>query len=100
MAKIPEYYLGLTVSPTSVGWAVTDKHYRVQKARGKALWGVRLFDEAQTAEDRRAARASRRNIERQKRRLHLLENAFADELAKVDPNFLTRKKESWLWGRR
>lgn len=97
MAKIPEYYLGLTVSPTSVGWAVTDKHYRIQKARGKALWGVRLFDEAQTAEDRRAARASRRNIERQKRRLHLLENAFADELAKVDPNFLTRKKESWLW---
>ena len=97
MSKIPEYYLGLTVSPTSVGWAVTDKYYRVQKANGKALWGVRLFDEAQTAEARRAARASRRNVERQKRRLHLLESAFADELAKVDPDFLTRKKESWLW---
>lgn len=33
----------------SVGWAVTDDKYNIIKKHGKALWGVRLFKNADTA---------------------------------------------------
>ena len=52
MNKQP-YYIGLDIGTASVGWAVTDASYNVVKKHGKALWGVRLFEEAQTAADRR-----------------------------------------------
>lgn len=42
------YYLGLDMGTNSVGWAVTDKEYRVLRAKGKDLWGIREFDEADT----------------------------------------------------
>ena len=51
-AKIA-YYLGLDIGTNSVGWAVTDPEYNVIKKNGKALWGVRLFAEANTAAERR-----------------------------------------------
>ncbi len=43
------YYLGLDMGTSSVGWAVTDEKYRILRAKGKDLWGVRLFSEAKTA---------------------------------------------------
>ena len=43
-----EYYLGLDIGTDSVGWAVTDPEYHVLRRKGKALWGVRLFDAANT----------------------------------------------------
>ena len=64
-----EYFIGLDIGTDSVGWAVTDTAYRVQKKNGKALWGVRLFDEAQPAADRRAFRTARRRYERRKQRI-------------------------------
>lgn len=95
--KKGDYYLGLDVGSSSVGWAVTDKDYNILKHKGNAMWGVRLFDEAQNAADRRSSRTSRRRLERRKQRLALLEMLFANEVSKVDPDFFIRLHESGLW---
>ena len=88
------YFLGLDIGTDSVGWAVTDEHYQIIRKRGKALWGVRLFDSAQTAEERRGYRVARRRIERRTQRLHWLQDLFAEEISKMDPAFFDRLRES------
>ena len=62
--RIGSYYAGLDVGTNSVGWAVTDKEYNILRFKGNAMWGVSLFDEAQTAEGRRMARTNRRRLAR------------------------------------
>ena len=89
-----EYFLGFDIGTDSVGWAVTDEQYRIIKRNGKALWGVRLFDSAETAEDRRKKRIDRRRYERRKQRLQWLQDQFANEIASVDPAFFERLRES------
>ena len=42
-----KYYLGLDMGTSSLGWAVTDSNYNLLRAKGKDLWGVRLFPEAE-----------------------------------------------------
>lgn len=54
------YYLGLDMGTNSVGWAVTDQQYNLLKAKGKDLWGIREFAEADTSVERRTHRISRR----------------------------------------
>lgn len=44
------YYVGLDMGTGSVGWAVTDESYQILRRHGKAMWGVRLFESAKTAE--------------------------------------------------
>lgn len=95
--KEGNYYLGLDIGTNSIGWAVTDTTYHIPKFKGNAMWGVRLFEEAQSAVDRRGARAARRRLARRKQRLLLLELLFSDEIAKIDPNFFIRLKESSLF---
>lgn len=95
--KIQQYYIGLDMGTGSVGWAVTDEKYDVIKRHGKALWGVRLFQTAETAKERRMFRTSRRRLERRKNRLLLLQEIFAEEISKVDPGFYQRMKESKYW---
>lgn len=97
MKKFEEYYLGLDMGTGSVGWAVTDPSYNVIKRHGKALWGIRLFESANTAEERRAFRISRRRTERRKERLALLQEIFAEEICKRDVGFYQRMKESKYW---
>jgi CRISPR-associated endonuclease Csn1 len=92
-----KYYLGLDCGTSSVGWAVTDEAYEILRAKGKALWGIRLFEEAQTAEVRRASRSSRRMTYRKAARLDLLDEFFETEINKIDPNFFTRLKDSKYW---
>lgn len=92
-----KYFLGLDIGTNSCGWAVTDEKYNLLRARGKDLWGVRLFEEAQTAADRRLKRTNRRRRDRQKLKLSWVRDIFSDEISKVDPNFLTRTKYSSLW---
>jgi CRISPR-associated endonuclease Csn1 len=89
-----EYYLGLDIGTDSVGWAVTDKNYEILRFKGKAMWGVHLFDGGKTAEDRRMHRAARRRLERRKWRLNLLRGLFEEEIAKTDPLFFERLDES------
>ena len=55
-----DYYLGLDIGTESVGYAVTDENYNILKFNGKNMWGSRLFDEAQTAAERRTFRSGRR----------------------------------------
>lgn len=95
MKKIfPDYYLGLDIGTNSVGWAVTDSEYNVLKFNGKAMWGIRLFDEANTAAERRTYRSARRRLERKKQRIDLLQELLAEEIFKVDPSFYIRLENS------
>lgn len=91
------YYLGLDVGTDSVGYAVTDEAYRILDFRGRKMWGIRLFDEANTAEARRIMRTARRRIYRRKWRIELLQELFAEEICKKDAGFYQRMKESCLW---
>ena len=95
--KKKEYYIGLDIGTNSVGWAVTDKEYNILKFKGMNLWGVNLFDEANTAQERRSYRASRRNLQRRKERQRLLKEIFAEEISKIDPDFFLRLDESDLY---
>jgi len=89
-----EYFIGLDIGTESIGWAVTDPEYNIQKRYGKALWGVRMFPEAQKAADRRIFRTARRRIERRTQRIEMLRQIFAKEIAKKDPAFFLRIDES------
>lgn len=64
--EVGNYYLGIDAGTDSVGWAVTDNQYNVIRKKGKSLWGIRLFDGANTAQERRTFRALRRRNERKK----------------------------------
>ena len=88
------WYLGLDIGTASVGWAATDTEYKIIRKNKKRLWGVRLFEEATTAEERRGYRSSRRRLARRKWRLNLLEELFTQEISKFDSNFFLRLKES------
>ena len=89
-----DYYIGLDMGTSSVGWAVADTSYRLLRAKGKDMWGVRLFPEASTSSDRRSHRTSRRNHNRQRVREGMLREIFSEEINKVDPGFFERLKES------
>ncbi|MCH5265517.1 MAG: type II CRISPR RNA-guided endonuclease Cas9 [Lachnospiraceae bacterium] len=89
-----DYYLGLDVGTESIGWAVTDMEYHVLKFNQKNMWGVRLFEGAKTAAERRGFRCARRRLARRKERLELLEELLAEEICKLDENFFLRLKES------
>ena len=89
-----EYFLGLDMGTGSVGWAVTDNSYEILRLHGKSLWGVRLFESANTAEERRMFRTARRRLDRRNWRIQILQELFAEEIAAVDPGFYLRMKES------
>ncbi len=91
-----DYYIGLDIGTDSLGWAVTDKEYRIEKFKGNAMWGIRLFDESKTAEERRSFRTARRRLNRRRNRLDWLEMIFSEEINKIDPEFFIRLKESNL----
>ena len=92
-----KYYIGLDIGTNSVGWAVTDENYRVQKFKGNGMWGVSLFDEANQAADRRTFRTARRRNDRKKQRILLLQELFAPIINKIDENFYLRLNESKLY---
>lgn len=89
-----EYYLGLDMGTSSVGWAVTDTKYQLLRAKGKDLWGVRLFQEAETAATRRSFRTARRRLQREKARIGCLKELFAEEIEKIDVGFFQRLEDS------
>lgn len=91
-----DYYLGLDMGTSSIGWAVTDMSYNILKFNGKAMWGIRLFDDAETSADTRVARSARRRIAREKWRISLLQELLSEEISKLDMGFFVRQKESRL----
>ena len=52
--------LGLDIGTNSVGYALLDENNKLIKKNGHTFWGVRMFDEAETAKDRGSYRKSRR----------------------------------------
>ncbi len=92
--SIGDYYLGLDIGTNSIGWAATNENYDLLQIDNKATWGVRLFEEAQTAANRRINRSNRRRIQRTKQRIIWLNELLEEELNRVDPNFLKRLEES------
>lgn len=89
MKYYEDYYLGLDIGTNSVGWAVTDPQYNICKFNQKSMWGIRLFESANTAADRRMKRANRRRLQRRVQRINLLQDLFKEEICKVDPHFLS-----------
>lgn len=96
-AKEEKIYIGLDIGTSSVGWAVTDQDYKIVKRGGKSLWGTRLFDQGETAAQRRVFRTTRRRVQRRKIRLQLLQELFRIEVEKTDKNFFNRMSESMLY---
>ncbi len=89
-----KYYLGLDMGTSSVGWAVTDEKYNLIRKKGKELWGVRLFSEAQTAAKRRSHRVSRRRLQREKARIGYLKELFEEQINQCDAGFFQRLEDS------
>ena len=94
-----KYNIGLDIGTSSVGWAVVeaDTQKIIRKGKGKnrkALWGVRLFEEAKTAANRRSFRSTRRRYDRRRQRTKLLQEEFNTEIMKVDSTFFQKLQES------
>lgn len=95
MINKKEYNIGLDIGTTSVGWSVVEaNNQKIMRKGNKQLWGVRLFEEANTASERRNYRSARRRYNRRKERIKLLREIFADEINKVDRNFYQKLEET------
>lgn len=93
MNQTKNYDIGLDIGVGSVGWTITDSQsQKVLKVKGKQGIGVRLFNEGQTAEERRQFRTNRRRLKRRKWRLRLLRELFDEPISSIDPEFFARLK--------
>lgn len=90
------YHIGLDIGTSSIGWAVIDDNAKVMRAKGKTAIGARLYNEGQTAADRRLFRTTRRRLNRRKWRLKLLDEIFDPYITPVDAAFFARLKQSNL----
>ncbi|WP_353485863.1 type II CRISPR RNA-guided endonuclease Cas9 [Apilactobacillus xinyiensis] len=88
------YHLGLDIGTSSVGFVAIDDNNNIIHKHGKNIIGARLFNEGQTAEERRTKRGARRRYSRRRWRMNLLDNIFKPYLNAVDENFLQRMHES------
>ena len=94
MKKFEDYYLGIDLGTSSIGWAVTNEKYDILRFNKKFMWGTHLFDMGNTASERRIFRTSRRRLKRKKNRIELLQTLFSEEISKKDFGFFQRLKES------
>lgn len=92
--EIGDYYLGFDIGTNSVGFAVTDLDYNIMKFNKKHIWGIRLFEEAKTAKERRTFRSIARRLERRRKRIKMLEEIFSKEISKIDMSFYERLEDS------
>lgn len=94
MGKKEKMYVGIDMGTNSVGMAVTDENYNLYRVKGKDFWCSRVFEEANTAVERRTNRISRRRRQREVARQGVLRGLFANEINKVDEGFFARLDES------
>ena len=94
MKKFEDYYLGIDLGTSSIGWAVTNEKYDILRFNKKFMWGTHIFDTGNTAAERRIFRTSRRRLKRKKKRIELLQTLFSEEISKKDFEFFQRLKES------
>ena len=86
-----KYYLGLDIGTNSVGWAVTDENYNLCKYAGKRMWGIRLFEGGETAEQRRISRSNRRRLSERNRELICYRSYLQKKLQKWTLHFYSIK---------
>lgn len=91
------YYLGLDIGTDSVGYAATDEQYCLKKFRGEPVWGSTTFEAATLSQERRSMRTARRRLDRRQQRVKLIEEIFAPEVCRIDPQFFIRRQESALF---
>ena len=89
-----KYYIGVDIGTNSVGWAVIDENGNLLKKGKHHLWGSRLFDQAQTAQNRRNYRSSRRRYNKRRQRIGLLRLIMSDMALEVDPSFFIRLEKT------
>lgn len=86
------YNIGLDIGTNSVGIACVDENYELMRAKGKDCWAVRLFDECETAAERRVFRTNRRRLDRRRKRICFLQALFAPFIK--DEQFFIRLNNS------
>lgn len=92
-----EYSIGLDIGNASVGWAVINDNYQLHKFKKKNMWGVRLFEQANTAQTRRLHRSTARRLHRRRQRIYFLQSLLEPIIMEIDDSFFIRLKESFLW---
>lgn len=91
-----EYSISFDIGTNSVGWAVVDKNANLLKFKKRNMWGVRLFQEGDTAKARRLIRCQRRRYVRMKNRIDLLQELMGPMVLKQDVNFFKKMNESFI----
>ena len=94
LKKLADYNIGLDIGTNSVGWAVTDFNNNILKHGNKNMWGARLFNEGNTANQTRTFRGTRRRIERRKERINILQSLLLNDMEQEYPNFFPMLKET------
>ena len=89
-----KYYIGVDIGTNSVGWAVIDENGNLLKKGKHHLWGSRLFDQAQTAQNRRNYRSSRRRYNKRRQRIGLLRLIMSFFFFVFDPSFFIRLEKT------
>lgn len=89
-----EYSIGLDQGVASIGFVGIDDQNHVMRAKGKNVIGARLFDEGESAAERRGFRTTRRRLNHRKWRLRFLREIFEPHINPVDESFFMRLKES------
>ena len=70
LKKQKGYTMGIDIGTSSVGCAVIDRGtFKVMRKGKHKLWSVRLFDEADSAEETRHYRSVRRGYDRRRKRI-------------------------------
>lgn len=91
------YNVSLDIGVSSVGWAVTSSITgKLLKFKKQNMWGVRLFDEGNTAKERRLNRAARRRLSRKKQRISLLKELIGSMILEKDLNFFLRLEKAYM----
>ena len=95
--KIMNYFVGLDIGTESVGWAVTDEGYAILKKNGHALWGVRQFRKRKRRKNAGYIALQGGDCSAGSRRLAMLRDIFAPEIAQVDLRSFSAWKRASFW---
>src|SRR5699024_2992775 len=87
------YSIGLDIGISSVGWSCITEDFQIPTYNGRYAIGVREFESADTAEERRLQRGTSRRYYRRIKRIQLLQNVTAPLLKKY-PDFFPKSDES------
>ena len=75
---------------------VTERDSNILKKGKNHTWGAHIFEEAETAKNRRMYRGAKRRLTRRKERINILQSLLLKDIDKEYPNFLPLLRESSL----